>query len=496
MARVAVAAVYHETNTFAAARTDERAFRTKGWYEGSSLLAAYAGTRTVVGGFVDGLTVRGHSPAGAFGAFATPSGLVTHAALRSLTAALAAGLEQAEPFDAVLLELHGAQVAEGDHDPESGLCRLVRHAAGRRPVVAVTDLHANMTTGRLDPLDLLVGYRTNPHVDTWETGARAAGHIDRLLAGGDRPTMAVASAPVIAPAIAQSTAANPLARLLDRARELERRAGLLEVTVHGGYAYADVAHAGVAVTVATTGDPVVAVTAAEDVATLAWTHRDEFRVPLVPPVEAVRHALDMPGPVAIADTGDNINGGAPGDGVELVLAVLAHPGVRAAGTLVDPATVSAATAAGVGGLVAAPGGLGAVEWVGPAQVVHLSSGEFTNEGPMARGARTSMGPVASVRVGGVDIVVQSRPVQPNDPALFRCAGVRPEAFDLLLLKGAAALRAGWVDVVGGFVDAATSGVTDSDLQRLPYRFLAGSVWPLTEPDPQIQGRIAAPATKG
>jgi microcystin degradation protein MlrC len=163
MTRVALAAVFHETNSFSALRTDETAFRAHGWLDGDVLVERYADTRTVMGGFLDGLSALDAAPVPAFGAYATPSGLVPGETFATIRRHLLARLREAEPFDGLLLELHGALVVDGEDDPEQVLCRDIRSLVGDRPVVAVTDLHANMTPARLATLDALVGYRTNPH---------------------------------------------------------------------------------------------------------------------------------------------------------------------------------------------------------------------------------------------------------------------------------------------------------------------------------------------
>jgi microcystin degradation protein MlrC len=486
--RVAVAGCFHETNTFAARPTDRAAFTERGrWLEGTALADTFAGTRTVVGGFLDGAEAAALQPVPVFGAYATPAGMVTGEAFDAVLDRLVDGLRTAVPVDGLLLELHGALVAAGDEDPETRLLRAVRDALGSIPIVAVTDLHANMSPARVALLDALVGYRTNPHVDTYERGVDAAGHLARLVRGGLATVLAHRRVPVVAAPIAQATDAPALGRLLARARALERHHGLLDVTVHGGYAYADVPHAGLAFTVtAPAGAEGAAAEALEELCRLGWAHRHDFATTLPDAEEAVEQALqqaaDGGGPVALADTGDNINGGSPGDSTWLLHALLAGDPGRVATTLCDPEAVAAATAAGVGAPLRVPLG-GKAEMLGgpplevPATVRMLGDGRFRNTGPMAHGAEVRMGPAAVVSAGPVDIVLQSLPVQPNDPELFRSVGIDPAAYDVVVLKGAAALRAGWRGVARTWVDAGTRGVTDCDLRRLPYRRLRDA-WPL------------------
>ncbi|WP_052666993.1 M81 family metallopeptidase [Nitriliruptor alkaliphilus] len=487
--RIAVAACFHETNTFARSTTDVAAFGRRGWLHGAALLDAYGATQTVVGGMIDGATEHDLDLVPTFGAYATPAGLVTADTFERIVAELCSTLHAQGGFDGVLLELHGAMVVEGDADPETRLLRSVREAVGDRPIAVVTDLHANLTARSTDLVDVLVGYRTNPHVDTYESGYRAAAHLARIVTGGLSTIVRHHALPVLAAPIAQRTAELPLLRLLATARALERRHRLVEVTVSAGYAYADVPNAGMSFTV--TAAATAERSAEQALAVLAeqaWHHRGEFTVELPGAAEALRRAAVVAeqdgGPVAVADTGDNINGGSPGDTTWLLHEALTQPSMRVAATLTDPTAVTAAGTVGIGGRFEAElggkaDGLSGPPITGEATVRWVGECTFVNTGPMARGARVDMGRTAVVSLHNLDLLLQTQPVQPNDPEMFRSVGMEPASYALVLLKGAAALRAGWAPHTTGFVDAGTRGITDADLRRLPYRHLA-DVWPLTD----------------
>lgn len=487
--RVAFAAFFHETNTFAERPTDIEGFRTRGrWLEGEDLVTSHVGTRTVGGGMLAGAHEHGLEPVPLVGAFATPSGLVTRSAFEEIRDRMVELLSAAGEVDGLLLELHGALVVEASDDPESELLGALRAVIGDLPIAVVTDMHANMTARRTELVDILVGYRTNPHVDTFEAGHDAARHLARILAEGLATVTVHGACPVTAPPIAQRTVDQPLVGLLNRARELERHHRFLDVTVHAGFSHADVTSAGLSFTVtALAQDGDAARDAVAELVAQAWRGRDGLtaRLPDVPEAldAAIALARRTNRTVAVADTGDNINGGSAGDATHLLAATLER-GCRAATTLWDPEAVQLATQAGVGArlrleLGGRSGTLVGTPVAGEVEVVALGDGTFTNTGPMAHGARVTMGPAAVVRLGSVDIVLQTLPVQPNDLQLFRSMGVEPGEHELVLLKGAAAIRAGWAPEVAGFIDAGTPGVTDCDLSRLRYQRLR-DVWPLVE----------------
>lgn len=471
--RIAAIGVFHETNTYSPLPTDLTAFRRRGLLHGTAWVEEFAGTRTVGGGFLAGAAEAGLELVGVFGAYATPAGLVTAEAMDVIIDGISTELDRAGAVDGVLLELHGALVADGQDDAEQTIVTLLRQRLGDRPLIAVTDLHANVRTGRLAELDALIGYRTNPHVDTHQRGRDAALIMSRVHREGI--TLARAHRGLRCRAIpsSQATADRPLRLIMDRAAALESEYGLIDVTVHAGYAYADVPHLGLGFSAtADARHRELAEAAVADLAAFAEPLIGEFERLLPSPADAFADALTGPGLSAIADTGDNINGGSPGDGTWLLAIALGHPGVPVIGTLWDPEAAAAAHRAGVGATLELDlGGRSGSSSGTPvrvsATVRALSDGSFVNTGPMATGARVSMGDAAVFGIGSVDLVLQSTPIQPNDPELFRSLGLDPSAYRIALLKGAAAIRAGWAPLTDRFIDAATPGPCDADLGRLP-----------------------------
>ena len=472
--RVAVLAVYHETNTFSPLRTGLDAFARR-WYCGAEIVAQFDGTRTMAGGFLDGARAAGLEPVPVFATFATPSGTVERSAFEAISAELRSGLVAAGDIDGVLFEVHGDLFVEGERDAEESLVRIVRDLLPGRPMAIALDMHANMAAPRLRDVEIVIGYRTNPHVDTYDRGVDAARMLAALVNGGAVPHRAHRGLPLVAAPAAQRTEDEPLRSLWALADEIQDRPGIRNATVHAGYAYADTAFTGMGFQV--TADPdraAAAEAAADELLALATRTASRFRRTLPGPAEAVRLALAAPGVQVIADTGDNINGGSPGDTTWLAHEAAEHVGRRFLGTIADPQALALLEAAGEGARLRLRLGGWASPRSGPpldldVEVLRITDGVFVNTGPMATGAKVSMGGAAWVRSGGLDLVVQREPRQPNDPQLFGSMGIVVAEYDVLLLKGAAALRAGWTPLVAGFVEAGTPGETDSVLERLDYR---------------------------
>ena len=194
MARIAVGGFQHETNTFAPSPADYGAFESGGGWPGicfgEALPPTLSGANIPAGGAFEGFHQAGHSTVGLAWAAASPSNRVTRDAFERITGEIVARLNKALPVDAVYLDLHGAMVAEHHDDGEGELLARVRAAVGDKvPVVISLDLHANVTRRMFALTDGMVIYRTYPHIDMAETGARAAELLMRMLENGDRKSV-------------------------------------------------------------------------------------------------------------------------------------------------------------------------------------------------------------------------------------------------------------------------------------------------------------------
>ena len=238
--RVAVGGVAHETNTFSPAPTTLEDFRRRSYLAGDAIARRARGARHVLGGIVDAAEAQGVALAPTLYAAAIPGGVVAGETWDHLRGRLIDRLRawHAGPFglDGVVLALHGAMVAEGEDDPEGALLREARDVVGADvPIVAVLDFHANVSAAMVTAADLLVGYGTYPHVDTYERGAEAIERLIELRTGRLRPATALRQVPLLTPLPPQATTgATPMREVAALAREVEERPGVVSVTVAGG----------------------------------------------------------------------------------------------------------------------------------------------------------------------------------------------------------------------------------------------------------------------
>lgn len=487
--KIAILSAFHETNTFSTVPTDKKNFTTNTWQFGDEILKTFSGTRTPIGGFIDAIKSAGHEIIPMFAAHATPAGTVQREVFDEIRANFKNELIKNSDIDAIALELHGAHVVEDLEDPEALLLADVKKIIGNKPIAVVTDFHANMSVDRLKYATVWAGYETNPHIDTYEAGIRCINHLLHYLDKNLKPEFSFVKLPIIYPPIGQSTSEEPFIHLINRAQELKLKYGFRDLIVHGGYSFSDISYAGLSFTaLGNPTDRALRAQALEELAELAWRTKENFSQEIhdVPnTLDLVQSAISAGKRVAIADIADNINGGSAGDSTHVISELIKLNQISSLATVCDPIAVQKLESVNLGEKLKLKIGGWSDPIVGSpieqeGTLLWLGDGTYTHEGLMNKGARYSIGKAAVVRINKMDILIQSFAQQPNDLAQFKCAGLNPADYQVVLLKGAAALRANWTSQVNDFINASSPGMTDCILLRLPYKKLGDSVWPLNK----------------
>ncbi|MDE1950552.1 MAG: M81 family metallopeptidase, partial [Burkholderiales bacterium] len=361
--RVFIAGFQHETNTFAPSRADWAAFESGATFpacsRGPEMIERTAPSSLAMGGFIRDARERGWTLVPSAWAGASPSAQVTREAFERIAGMIVEDA-QCERFDAVYLDLHGAAVAEHLDDCEGELLERLRAVIGpAMPLVASLDLHANVTERMLRHAGALTAFRTYPHVDAPDTGARAAALLATLAAGGPFATHG-RRLPFLLPLNSQCTLMEPAAGLFADLAALEAQSGV-HLSFAMGFPAADFAECGPMVF--GHGRDFETVQANVDaLAENAIAAREEWALDLLDPAAAVARALMLAEglaegatrPVVIADTQDNPGAGGDSNTTGMLHALLAQgagrrfPGAVALGLVFDPAAAQVAHAAGVG----------------------------------------------------------------------------------------------------------------------------------------------------
>ncbi len=419
-------------------------------------------------------------------AFAAPAGDTTRATHSALRDEILADLQRALPVDAVLLNLHGAMIAEGDLDAEGDLLARVRALVGPDvPIAAELDLHCHLTRQKVANADILVIYKHYPHVDVAERADEVFSLLRRQLAGEIRPTMAVYDCAMLG---IYPTTAEPLAGLVAHMTALEAEPGVLSVSLAHGFPWGDTPEVGTRVLVLTDGDAALAGQHATALGEAIWAARDA----IVPPFFSIDQAIDRVlartpdgRPFVLADTADNPGIGAAGDSTFLLQRLIERGvGGVALSPLWDPGATALAFDAGVGAHLAMRigGKLGPASGAPLDLLVEVKA--LTPEGwqPFG-GAMAPMGRMAWLRVGGpadaeaIDIVVNDHRIQSFHPDCFRVAGIAPLRPRALVAKSTQHFHAGFAPIAREVLYVSAPGAGSMDMAALPHRQVQRALWP-------------------
>src|SRR3972149_6668827 len=116
--RMAVGQFSHETNTFCKGLTEVEHFRESLWSSGDEIVERFRGTRTYLGGMLDGARAHGATVLPTFACSAVPSGTISRGCYAAIKRQPLDRLRAVLPVDAVCLCLHGGGAAEGAEDAE------------------------------------------------------------------------------------------------------------------------------------------------------------------------------------------------------------------------------------------------------------------------------------------------------------------------------------------------------------------------------------------
>jgi microcystin degradation protein MlrC len=496
--RILVAGFQHETNTFAPSLADWAAFnRGDGfppYQRGAAMLETLQGVNIAIAGFLRVARAAGWAVIPSVWAGASPSSFVTQDAFERISADLLADLTAAQRsgLDAVYLDLHGAAVAEHAPDAEGELLARVRALVGPEcPIVVSLDLHANVTARMLQLADALVAYRTYPHIDMADTGARAAQLLKDRWRLGQRPALAVHRLPFLIALNAQSTWTAPAQGLYEQLGQIEQQHGAT-LSFCPGFPAADFAECG-PVLWAHADDAHRAQAAADAFLALAG-ETSQWRCAIPKAHDAVQEALalltdDEQAPVVIADTEDNPGAGGDSNTTGLLHALLEQgagrrfPAQIAFGLVFDPDTAAAAHAAGVsvvidvalGHSVPTYAGMSPAPLHGRFTVRALSDGRTTLQGPMMTGAPVNLGPSACLEIEGVLIAVVSGKAQLLDRCLLAMVGIDAEAMRIIGVKSSNHFRADFTPIASHVLVCKSIGPMAADPADLPWQHLPAHI---------------------
>jgi microcystin degradation protein MlrC len=494
--RVALLGFSIECNKFAPPATKAH-FLARTYLEGDAIITeARSSTPTMLPetpGFVEAMDASGPwTPIGIALAMTEPNGPVEHAFFLELLEAIGRRLRAALPVEAVYICSHGAGLTTEEDDPDGVLFEMVRQIVGPDiPIAATLDLHANVSERMVHSIDVFIGYRTNPHLDMRERGAEAAAAVREMLSGV-KPQRAFTRLPIVPPTVTMLTAAGPYAEMIELGQR-RMNPEIMNVSVMGGFAFADTAKNGLTVVVTARGDKHAAETLAREIAALGWANRARFYPRLTSLDDAVAKALavgrDRSVPaLAFADVADNPGGGGRGN-TTFLLRAFHEAGVTGMllGVLYDPELAAEAHGHGLGTRFEARFNRSETTrfsepYAAPATVAALTDGNCVGRRGIYAGLRLELGPCAALQVGGVTVVAISHRVQCADPIFFEMMGLNIRWARSVVVKSRGHFRGGFDEFFGPdqIVEVDLPGLTSPMLNRFEWKRLPRPVIPLDD----------------
>jgi len=488
--RAVVAMMQHETNTFSPVPTPLARFGSDGVGvpTGREALDTYRGTGTGIGAFIDVAEHAGMEIVVPVAGNAAPSGPVRSDAFGFMSNAICDAIEQG--CDVCFLDLHGAMVTEESDDGEGVLLARIREIAPELPIAVSLDLHANLTDAIVDNSSIIVGYKTYPHIDMYETARHAGRLMVAMLDGEIDPVMSWGNRPLLAQTLRMGHEDSPMGPLIEVARSQEEQ-GLLGSTLFGGFPLADVNHAGISVVTIADGDQAQADAARDVLLDAAWEQREQFIFDSRPIDDVLAEVAKLQGgPIVLLDHADNSASGGTQDTMAALAAVM-RSGLSdvAMFAICDPEAVQEMTAAGVGNeLTFQLGGkvdMASIGLVGEPMavtgtVLALTDGSFEITAAMGRGTWAAMGPSGLLDLGNVKIAVISRHTEPFDLGHLRSLGVEPTECGHIILKSRIHYRAGFRAIAAHEVPITGVGVTSSDNSLFGFERVRRPIFPLDQ----------------
>jgi microcystin degradation protein MlrC len=480
---IAVASIVQESNDFSPLKTRYQDFDL---VFGKDVRGRHEGAFTEMGGFLGVLQGARRRVEPLCAGWAVTGGRMARADYRRLADTFLKRLARTVRPEALLLALHGAQTAESTHDVAGHLLSASRNILGPRvPIVATLDLHANVTQQMVESATAIVGYKTYPHIDLFETGTKAAELLLQILSGSLIPVMRYRKIPMIVPAENMQTTSGPFATLMRRGEELEQSGAAAAVSIFGVQPWLDVPQMGCSVVSVTHKDPQGSQEQADELAQAFWDSRRQFEVKLMPVRRALREALRLEGPVVISEPSDSTGSGSPGDSTgvlgPLVSFCSQYP---CAIFLVDPRAVQRAISAGVNATVTMRVG-GSIDrkHSRPVRIVArvrlISDGRWTAQARgYNTGIETCMGRSVVLDIGGIRLLISERSAMTVDPELFRSHGIEPERMQIVVVKSPNGFRAPYAQIAKKVILVDTPGVSTSKLKTVPYHRVPRPLYPL------------------
>ncbi len=430
---------------------------------------------------------RGYNYIESLRAGAEPAGPVKKNVYEMLRDEVLEDLKKAMPVDMVLLNLHGAMIAEDYLDCEGDIITHIRHLIGPDiPIGVELDLHANVSDQMLHLANITVLFKEYPHTDVAECAKELFLLTEKIVKNEIFPVMVSVPCHMIGTYPTQL----PLMReFVDHIKQLEKNMpGVLNISLAHGFPWGDSVDLTAKVIVTTDGQPELAKNLATTLARQWYEMRQASQI-ILPNIENAileykEHHLNYPSiPMTFGDFADNPGGGAPGDATFLLQAIMKENLTNVAFLSVwDPKVVELLKNKSLGESVeVAIGGHAGVTsgkpFVTEAKIIRKTTG--LTQG--FEGSILNLGNAIALEISKNIVIVNSARCQIYSPSILESMQFDLKDFSLFVVKSSVHFEKNFKKL-GPTIKVGSPGTLSLDFKNLPYQYASKNQWPFLNND--------------
>ena len=482
--------IYHETHTFLSQPTNLKDFII---YKNNDVVAKNIGNGSPMDGFIEYASKQNWNIISGIQMSAIPSGIVDKESENYFDKHFFEKLEKnCQKIDAIFLILHGAMVSENHDDFEGDLLEKINNLLTKKnidiPIVAVLDLHANVSEKMINNSTCVYAYRKNPHSDSRETAVKAAKILNSLFENS-KVKQIFHGTKYILPPTGVGTANDPMKSVLQEAKKIEQNDDdIICINVMAGYSYADIADCGFSLNCCTKGEISLAKDYLKSLENILES-KINFAYPKENTLnEAIEKITNLPNsekPILLIEPADNIGGGTPGDATDLLSNMLETKYDGIVAIINDPEAVKICHQKNISEEIVLEIGAKFDNFHGnpiklKAIIEHLSDGKFELENKKSHlasmmGVNINMGLCAVLKNEKLTLLLTSIKTPPMDLGQLKSQGINPEDAKFIIIKAAVSHKDAYDPIASKSFYIDSQGLCTSNLKRLPFKKIGSKI---------------------
>jgi microcystin degradation protein MlrC len=337
--RIAFGRFMHETNSFSPVETTIEDFKRTHYVEGQELLIACQPENEEVKGFLKNLELSGFYKAvkkhkdknieliPTVSAWSISGGPVAKKDFDDYCEKIKSYLKEAGELDGVFLALHGALGVTGEIEPEVKLIKEIRSVVGDIPIAVTMDLHANLSKEKIENIDIICAYRSNPHWDMARTGFRAGDILIKSISGEVQLTKSWRTLPMLLGGGVTIDFLPPMRGIFQRLKEIEQDSRVLYCSVFMCHPFLEHPELGWSVNIITDNNQELAESISDEIAERCWAVRKKMPPKFPELNESLEKIRKMKltrkvGCIAVCDASDVVGAGGTGENTAILKELL------------------------------------------------------------------------------------------------------------------------------------------------------------------------------